>query len=404
MVMQRSFTYDNYVETGPEPLLFKAFEHIEFGRLVVTTPEGERREFSGSSQGPSAHWSIYDAHVLPEVMARGEIGFAESYIEQRWDSRDLTQLIHLLLINAPVLERFFHGNVLHFLSLQLKYWLSRNSLMGSKRNIKRHYDLGNDFYALWLDSSMTYSCALFEGDSSRSLEDAQQAKYQRILNKLQARAGDHILEIGCGWGGFAEAAAQQGLRVTAITLSPKQAEYAQDRLKHANLDGLANIVLKDYRKMEGQFDHIVSIGMFEHVGHRYWPAYFNTIKRLLKHGGKAMVQSITLDDDLFEQLGNTTGFIEKYIFPGGFLPSKRRFAQAARKAGLTVREVYPFGGDYARTLTCWLDRFEAQLSAVKAMGYDETFIRMWRFYLASCIASFTSKRSDVMQAEIMHAA
>jgi cyclopropane-fatty-acyl-phospholipid synthase len=402
--MQHSFTYDNYVEARAEPLLFQAFEKIEFGRLIVTTPEGEQREFIGSSAGPSARWSIYDQHVLAEVVARGEIGFAESYIQKRWDSRELTQLITLLLLNSPVLEHYFHGKLLHFLGLQLKYRLTRNSLAGSQRNIKRHYDLGNDFYSLWLDNSMTYSCALFEGDASRSLEEAQQAKYQRILSKLSAKPGDHILEIGCGWGGFAEAAARQGLRVTAITLSAKQAEYASERLKRCKLDTLVKVVLKDYRKVDGQFDHIVSIGMFEHVGHRYWPVYFRAIKRLLKPGGKAMIQTITLDDDLFEKLGSTTGFIEKYIFPGGFLPSKRRFRQAAGKAGLNLHEIYAFGGDYARTLTCWLNRFESQLKEVKALGYDETFIRMWRFYLASCIASFASRRSDVMQAEITHAA
>jgi cyclopropane-fatty-acyl-phospholipid synthase len=385
-----------------EPLLFKALKQVEFGRLTIITPEGERREFIGTSNGPAAHWSLYDQNALSEVVARGEIGFAESYIEKRWNSDDLAQLITFFLLNSPALERYFHGKPLHSLRLLLSYWLSLNSLSGSRRNIKQHYDLGNDFYALWLDDSMTYSCALFEADADRSLEDAQHAKYRRILNKLQAKPGDHILEIGCGWGGFAEAAARKGLRVTAITLSAAQADYARERLRRQGLDKLVVVEVKDYRKMEGRYDHIVSIGMFEHVGRRYWPAYFRTIRKLLSPGGKAMVQSITLDDNLFERLGNTTGFIEKYIFPGGFLPSKRRFREAVAKAGLTLNELYPFGQDYARTLACWSERFESQLEKVKAMGYDEQFIRMWRFYLASCIAAFTSNRTDVMQVELTH--
>jgi cyclopropane-fatty-acyl-phospholipid synthase len=382
-------------------LLFKALQQVEFGHLTMISPAGEQREF-GASNVPAAHWKLNDQRILSEVVARGEIGFAESYIEMRWDSDDLVQLITFFLLNSPSLERYFHGKPFHSLRLLLSYWLSLNSLSGSRRNIKRHYDLGNDFYSLWLDPSMTYSCALFEGDSARSLEEAQHAKYQRILNKLQAKPGDHILEIGCGWGGFAEVAAKRGSRVTAITLSMEQADYACERLRRQGLDELVVVQLNDYREIEGTYDHIVSIGMFEHVGRRYWPSYFRTLRKLLSRGGKAMVQTITLDDDLFERLGNTTGFIEKYIFPGGFLPSKRRFCEAVAQAGLTLHEVYPFGQDYVRTLACWSERFEAQSEKVKAMGYDEQFIRMWRFYLASCIAAFACDRTDVMQVEIAH--
>ena len=398
--MQR---YSTNTRNSHEHLLFKALQQVEFGRLTLISPEGQRREFIGTSKGPAAHWILYDQGVLSEVVARGEIGFAESYIEKRWDSDDLVLLITFFLLNSPALERYFHGRPFHSLSLLFSYWLSVNSLSGSRRNIKRHYDLGNDFYSLWLDDSMTYSCALFEADADRSLEDAQHAKYQRILNKLEAKPDDHILEIGCGWGGFAEVAAQKGSRVTAITLSMAQADYARERLRHQGLDKLVVVQLNDYREIEGRYDHIVSIGMFEHVGRRYWPAYFRTIRKLLSPGGKAIVQSITLDDNLFEKLGNTTGFIEKYIFPGGFLPSKRRFRAAVAQAGLTLHELYSFGQDYARTLTCWSERFESHLEKVKAMGYDEQFIRMWRFYFASCIAAFISKRTDVMQSELTHA-
>jgi cyclopropane-fatty-acyl-phospholipid synthase len=383
-------------------LLFKALQQVEYGHLTLISSEGDQREFTGTSNGPAAHWKLFDHRVLSEIVARGELGFAESYIEMRWDSDDLVKLITFFLLNSAAFERYFHGKPLHSLRLLLSYWLSLNSLRGSRRNIKRHYDLGNDFYSLWLDRSMTYSCALFEAEPGRSLEDAQHAKYQRILNKLQAKPGDHILDIGCGWGGFTEVAAQRGSRVTAITLSKEQADYACKRLRRQGLDKLVVVQLNDYREIKGTYDHIVSIGMFEHVGRRYWPSYFRTLRKLLAPGGKAMVQSITLDDDLFESLGNTTGFIEKYIFPGGFLPSKRRFCEAVAEAGLTLHELYPFGQDYARTLACWSERFEAQLEKVKAMGYDEQFIRMWRFYLASCIAAFASSRTDVMQVEITH--
>jgi cyclopropane-fatty-acyl-phospholipid synthase len=383
-------------------LLFKALQQVEYGHLTLISPEGGQREFTGTSNGPAAHWKLFDHRVLSEIVARGELGFAESYIEMRWDSDDLVKLITFFLLNSAAFERYFHGKPLHSLRLLLSYWLSLNSLRGSRRNIKRHYDLGNDFYSLWLDRSMTYSCALFEGEPGRSLEDAQHAKYQRILNKLQAKPGDHILDIGCGWGGFTEVAAQRGSRVTAITLSKEQADYACERLRRQGLDKLVVVQLNDYREIKGTYDHIVSIGMFEHVGRRYWPSYFRTLRKLLAPGGKAMVQSITLDDDLFESLGNTTGFIEKYIFPGGFLPSKRRFCEAVAEAGLTLHELYPFGQDYARTLACWSERFKTQLEKVKAMGYDEQFIRMWHFYLASCIAAFASSRTDVMQVEITH--
>jgi cyclopropane-fatty-acyl-phospholipid synthase len=264
-----------------------------------------------------------------------------------------------------------------------------------------HYDLGNAFYSLWLDESMTYSGALFAGDENRTLEEAQQAKYNRILSKLKAAPGSHILEIGCGWGGFAEAAAKQGYRVTAVTISPEQAEFARQRMIEQGLNHLVTIVLKDYREMEGAFDFIVSIGMFEHVGQEYWPAYFKTVHDRLKPGGKAVIQSITLDDAIFERSHGVTGFIEHYIFPGGLLPSRSRFKEAAEKAGLECKEQFAFGMDYARTLREWRRRFEAHLPQVRALGFDETFIRLWRFYLSICIGSFESKRSSLMQAELV---
>lgn len=384
--------------------LLRAFNNIRCGSIVVTLPDGRRKEFRGQDAGPAAQMIIHDMYALDEGIAQGEIGFAEGYIHQRWDSPDLPAMLTFALMNTQTLERFFHGRPWHALWLKAKYRLQGNSLSGSRRNVAAHYDLGNDFYALWLDKSMTYSCALFEGDRSRSLEEAQAAKYRRILNKLQAKPGQDVLEIGCGWGGFAEAAAQDGLQVTAVTLSKEQAIFATERLWRAGLSHLVDVRLTDYREVDGEFDHIVSIGMFEHVGEKYWTSYFETIHDRLVPGGTALVQTITLDDDLFEELRGVTGFIEHYIFPGGMLPSRRRFREAAEKAGLQCREMYAFGKDYAETLRRWLASFEAHTSEVLAQGKDEAFIRLWRFYLASCIASFESGRSSVMQAELSRAA
>lgn len=384
--------------------LFKALAAAPFGALTIVTPEGERRQFTGKSDGPQANWLVRDWSVIADAIAQGEIGFAESYMDSRWETDDLTALITYMLVNSDSLEKFFHGRPWYGIWMLLQSWFRRNSLRGSQRNIEKHYDLGNAFYQLWLDDSMTYSCGLFQDDPSRSLEAAQKAKYQRILSKTGAKAGDHLLEIGCGWGGFAEIAAGAGVRVTGVTLSHQQAAYARERMARQGLGSLVSIELKDYRHVVGQFDHIVSIGMFEHVGKQYWPEYFRTIKQRLKPGGTAMVQTITLDDRLFVELGNTTGFIEKYIFPGGMLPSKTRFRAEADAAGLKCNELFAFGLDYARTLSEWSLRFEAHIDQVRALGYDERFIRMWRFYLSCCIASFVSKRTDVMQAELTHAA
>jgi cyclopropane-fatty-acyl-phospholipid synthase len=382
----------------------KALQQIEYGQLSLVTPEGERLSFAGPNAGPSAHLHIYDWEVFDDLIARGETGFAEAYVNGRWASSDLPTLITFALVNSVALEKFFHGRPWYALWVSLRNLLRANSLKGSRRNVIAHYDLGNDFYNLWLDEGMTYSCALFEGHPERSLEAAQAAKYQRILNKLSATPGEHILEIGCGWGGFAEAAARRKLKVTALTLSREQAHYARQRLYRAGLHHDVSVELADYREIEDPFDHVVSIGMFEHVGERYWPIYFDTIRRRLRPGGKALVQSIMLDDYLFESLHDRIGFIEEYIFPGGMLPSKSRFYAAAAKSGLVCREMYGFGQDYALTTTHWLKRFESNLDHVRALGYDEAFIRLWRFYLASCIASFASHRTDVVQAELAHAA
>lgn len=377
-----------------------ALRHIDYGQLTIITPQGTHLNFMGAKAGPVATMAIKDWEVFDDLIARGEIGLAEAYMAKRWDSSDLPVLLTFGLVNNESLEQFFHGKPFYAAWLRLKSALRDNSLTGSRRNIIEHYDLGNDFYAIWLDESMTYSSGLFQGEIDRTLEQAQQAKYQRILTKLGAKAGDHILDIGCGWGSFARAAAKQGIKVTGITISPGQAEYAIKRNEAEGLADLISIELLDYRKTQGQYDYVVSIGMFEHVGEKYWLEYFKTVRQRLKPEGKAMVQCITIDNHLFEELRGINGFVETYIFPGGMLPSKLHFREAATKAGLNCQEIFGFGQDYATTLEHWRNRFHAHRNKVVAMGYDERFLRMWDFYLSSCMASFISERTDVIQAEL----
>lgn len=401
-VLQLSLRSDTQPNKPYENQFLNALRHIEYGHLTIITPEQDRLEFSGINSGAVAMISVEDWGVFEDLVARGENGFAEAYINGRWDTSDLTALLNFGLVNSASLEQFFYGRPFYAMWLRLKLAMRENTISGSHRNIMQHYDLGNDFYSLWLDESMTYSCALFEGSNNRGLEEAQQAKYERILSKLEATAGDHILDIGCGWGAFAEYAAKQGMKVTAVTISPNQAEYARQRIIDGGLAHLVSIKLCDYRQLRGTFDYVVSIGMFEHVGEKYWGEYFATIKEHLRPGGRAMVQTITIDDNIFERSHNMSGFIETYIFPGGMLPSKTRFEQEAEKQGLICHEKFEFGQDYAITLDHWLTRFELHKDDILKLGYDDRFIRLWRFYLSSCIASFTSHRTSVMQAELTH--
>lgn len=401
--INRYFSIPKLVSNRRHPL-FDALEHITYGHLTLATPEGNLYAFSGPEHGPLAHLRLFDWQVLDDFIRRGEIGLAEAYVQGRWESENLADLLTFGLMNTRSLEKYFYGKPWYALVSRLRGMLQVNTVKGSRRNVLSHYDLGNDFYQLWLDKSMTYSCGLFGDKPQRTLEEAQAAKYERILRKLTAKPGQHILEIGCGWGGFAEAAARHGLQVTAITLSDEQANYAKKRMVNEGLVHLVDIQLVDYRQVSGAYDYIVSIGMFEHVGEAYWDTYMETLKTRLVHGGKAMVQSITLDDHIFETCHDHVGFIEQVIFPGGMLPSKQRFCEVASKAGLQCREMFSFGKDYVLTLEHWLARFQAHKKEVKALGYDDAFLRLWTFYLSSCIAAFASKRSDVMQAELTHPA
>lgn len=397
----------NSVQSQTEPAaarwLFRLLSQLHCGGIDLYCPDGRKLSFAGKKPGPHATLTLHDWNVCGDMLSRGDIGLAEAWIAGRADSADLMQLLLLGALNEQAIEQAIHGRWWATLAYRLRHWLRPNSRRGSRKNIHAHYDLGNDFYRLWLDSGMTYSAALFEGDTTRGLADAQTAKYARILRALDARPGQHILEVGCGWGAFAEQAARAGCRVTGITISPAQLEYAQRRIAAAGLQDRVELKLLDYRDLDGQFDHLVSIEMFEAVGENYWPGYFSMLRDRLRPGGRAVVQSITIAGAKFERYRSGTDFIQQYIFPGGMLPSPGRFREVAATQGLTVVEMHDFGLDYAETLRHWHERFNSVAAQVQAQGFDERFMRTWRFYLAYCEAGFRARATDVTQALLTHA-
>jgi len=401
-------------QTLLRPLLWpitRLFDQIAAGQLRLTL--GKRSYLLESEHdGPHAEIRILrPVRMARRLATKGHLGLGESWMAGDWDSPDPTALLHLLAVNEHRWRARQRGGPLHRLLSPLRHRRRSNTRVGSRRNIAYHYDLGNEFYRLWLDPSMTYSSAIFEradaGTSARvtapevatdaDLEQAQQRKYRRLLDKIPARPGEHLLEIGCGWGAMAGEAAQRGLRITGITLSAEQLAWAQERVARSPLASQVELRLQDYRDVTETFDHIASIEMFEAVGEDYWPVYMQTLRERLKPGGTAALQIITISDDIFDDYKASPDFIQHYIFPGGMLPTVGRFDAAARDAGLEVVERSFHGKDYARTLRAWHQRFLAREHEVRALGYDERFIRMWRYYLSYCEAGFLDDRIDVMQ-------
>jgi cyclopropane-fatty-acyl-phospholipid synthase len=375
----------------------EALSRLEFGTLDFVAPNGEVHAAKGRHPGPHARFAIHDWNVLSRIMARGDIALGEEYIAGAWETDDIEKLVTLFLMNMDALDKYAHGNLLTRLALTIQdRFVRRNSLSGSKRNIEAHYDVGNDFYSLWLDKSMTYSSGLF-GNTARNLEEAQSNKYERILGKF-LKPCSSVLEIGCGWGGFAERAAAHGHRLTGLTISPSQYRFARERLK-----GAADILLEDYRKARGLFDMIVSIEMFEAVGEQYWPRYFRTVVERLRRGGRAVIQTITVRDELFASYRTRSDFIRHYVFPGGMLPSVQRFREEAERAGLQVVDAFSFGKDYAKTLREWSSRMRARSEEIMALGHDDRFMRNWQYYLGICAAAFSAERTDVVQVELVNA-
>ena len=381
--------------------VLRLLEGLRGGSLELTLPGGLRQR---CGEGPrQAAMAVADWDVFDEVLARGDIGLAEAWIDGRWTSPDPAALLTLLAENREAIARALYGSAWALAGARLRHLFNANTRAGSKRNILAHYDLGNDFYRLWLDPGMSYSSALYAGEAQQPLQAAQEAKNRRILSRLQARPGQRVLEIGCGWGGFAELAARDGLEVHGITLSPSQLAYARERMARAGLDERVRLSLTDYRDLDGRYDHIVSVEMFEAVGERWWPAWFAAVARNLAPGGRAVAQVITLREDLFARYRKGTDFIQQMVFPGGMLPSVAAFREQAGRAGLEVREAFSFGRDYARTLAEWARNFEAAWPQIARLGFDERFRRLWRFYLAYCEAGFAAGSTDVVQFELAHA-
>ncbi len=367
---------------------------IHDGTLRLKTPDGAVHDFGQGS--PEASMEIHDWAAISAAAARGDIGLGEAYVDGLWDTPSIQDLTEVALKNLTQLENFAYAGFWHSLKFRLvDRLLRRNSQRGAARNIRSHYDVGNEFYQLWLDPSMTYSSALFDGEDD-DLHRAQHNKYDRILGRLSE--GERVLEIGCGWGGFAERASDKGRHVTGLTISPSQKAYAD-----ARLDGRAEIHLQDYRAAGGTFDNIVSIEMIEAVGQAYWPTYFATLKARLAEGGRAVVQAITVDDGYFDIYRKGSDYIRHYTFPGGMLLSNAHIRDQARRAGLAVKEIYAFGEDYARTCASWAATMETEVPRIKRLGYDDKFLRSWRFYLGICAASFAVKQTDVVQVELSHA-
>ncbi|MDE2119295.1 MAG: class I SAM-dependent methyltransferase [Betaproteobacteria bacterium] len=378
-------------------------QRLRGDRLELVLPDGRALHFGEHAAGEQAplQLRVLDWRAFGDTLRRGDIGFGEGYFEQRWTTSDLPRLLRLLLLNRDSLQRALYGSAWGTLLLRLRHLLRGNSRRGSRLNIHAHYDIGNAFYASWLEPGMNYSSALFES-GARDLDQAQQAKLQRVLRQLDARPGSRVLEIGCGWGGFAEAAAAGGMRVDGITLSSEQLQWGRERLRLAGLDERARLHLLDYRDVArlappGGYDAIASIEMFEAVGERYWKGYFRVLADNLRPGGRACVQSITIDDALFEAYRRGTDFIQQYVFPGGMLPSRAAFRRLAAAAGLEVVDEFAFGRDYARTLELWRQRFVQASQELSAQGFDRRFRLLWEFYLAYCEAGFAQGSTDVVQ-------
>ncbi len=384
-------------------LVKRMLNGLRFGRLRIVLPSGAVLEKCGTEQGPDATIVIHRWRMLWRVLASGDIGFAEGFIHGDWTTPDLTAVIRFAARNTEALAPAIEGSAVAKLFHRLRHVLNANTRRGSRRNIEAHYDLGNDFYRQWLDPSMLYSSAIWDEETG-TLEAAQSLKLKRIRDKLSLEGDETVLEIGCGWGALAaDLAVMADAKVTGITLSPSQLAWAQDvAAKSGKAEDIA-LRLQDYRDVDGRYDRIVSIEMFEAVGEAYWPHYFETIRRCLKPGGRAVLQVISIEERRFDDYRQDTDFIQKYIFPGGFLPSDSTFAAAVGKAGLVLTEVEHFGKSYARTLAEWRNRFKAQWPAIAALGFDQRFYRLWDYYLAYCEAGFEEGTIDVGFYTIEHA-
>ena len=377
--------------------VFSIIKRIEQGQMSFSLPDGRTFVARGDLPGPVGHFDVHDGRLFTRLVREGETGFGEAYMDGWWDSPDLQALLDVALINNNAVARRFTGAGLVRTYERFRHWLNSNTKSGSRKNISYHYDLGNEFYGLWLDPTMTYSSALY-ANPAEDMEAAQANKYASICDRMGLSPDGHVLEIGCGWGGFAEfAIKERGARITGLTLSREQHDFAKKRLFDAGLAERADIVMRDYRDERGQYDGIASIEMFEAVGERYWPTYFETVRDRLKPGAQASIQMITISESLFDSYRRGSDFVQKYIFPGGMLAAPSVARKRAEAQGLIFDGSIEFGQDYSRTLRVWYDQFNAHWDEIKALGFDDRFRRMWNFYLTSCASCFAAGTTDVTQ-------
>lgn len=381
--------------------VLKLLLRLQHGTLTLQLPDGSLQRF-GSGEAPMASLHLHNWNACSAALRSGDIGFAESYMAGDWTTPHLADLLQVFIVNRKDVEDVIYGSWLGRLAYRIKHLLRRNTRANSQKNIHAHYDLGNAFYALWLDDTMNYSSAIFETPAT-TMKEGQHAKVRRALEMARVRPGARVLEIGCGWGALAEMATTEfDASIVGVTLSTEQLAWAQDRMSQVGTAARSDLRLQDYRdigktSVDEPFDAICSIEMVEAVGREYWPGYFQTVSRLLKPGGHACIQSIVIADELFERYIGSTDFIQQYIFPGGCLPCPREFRAQASAAGFDIVDEFSFGQDYARTLKIWRDDFLAQEARVLQLGFDKRFIRIWEFYLAYCEAAFAQANTDVMQ-------
>ena len=377
--------------------VFDVASRIPRGRIDMILPDGRHFCAQGKDAGYVAELRIHNVDLFARLIREGDLGFSEAYMDGWWSTPDLQAFMDLVHDDAEEMYDGFPGQAFVRAYERLRFLMQSNSKRQARKNISYHYDLGNEFYGLWLDDTMTYSSAKFE-TGHENLEAAQTLKYASMIDEMGAQAGDHVLEIGCGWGGFAEyAAKERGIKVTGLTISEEQFKFAKERIEKAGLADMVTFKLQDYRDETGIYDGIASIEMFEAVGEKYWPVYFETLRARLKPGKNATLQIITVADARWDVYKRGVDFIQKYIFPGGMLPSPTMLRQQVEKAGLKVAHSVEFGESYSQTLRRWHDDFNDKWDQVAALGFDDRFRRMWNFYLTSCAGTFHSGNCDVTQ-------
>lgn len=380
--------------------VFAMAQEMNNGRVDFVMPDGRTFRAEGKQPGHVAEIRIHNPDLFARLIREGDLGFCDAYLDNWWSTPDLQAFMDLVHADNEDIYDGFPGQSLVRMFEKFRFWMQRNHKSQARKNISYHYDLGNEFYGLWLDDTMTYSSALFE-TGQESHEAAQTAKYKSMVDEMGVKKGDHILEIGCGWGGFAEyAAKERGLKVTGLTISEEQFNFAKERIEKAGMSDLVEFKLQDYRDEIGTYDGIASIEMFEAVGEKYWPTYFETVRERLKPGANATLQIITVDDRRWNVYKRGVDFIQKYIFPGGMLPSPTVLREQVVKAGLAVERSIEFGPSYNITLRRWHEAFNDKWDLIAEMGFDDRFRRMWNFYLTSCASTFESGNCDVTQITI----